>query len=427
MKRIVLFAALFLASVAFFIHGIDRESQPYFDEHHYVSAARVILAGHADPNVEHPPLGKQLIALGMLSAGDGPLGWRLMSAVFSAFTLLAFFAGTKTLFGHTRIALWATGITFFNQLVYVQARVAMLDTFMTAFLAASLFAYGVAVSTSTSASTSLAASAAASPSTVMPEVNTSRRKLGFLALAGLLIGLATACKLFAALPCAALTLYLVIRGLGRGERLTVALKPPVVFGSAALIAYVLPYIWAPGELFSSILERHRLMFDAQSRVPEYHPYMSSWYSWPLMIRPIWYSFEKVDVADLHRSIVLLGNPLVMWGGFVALIACARDYLRTRSPLAFRIVATYLVLYASWILIPRRLLFFYFYYPASFVLSLALAYFFWHQSVTRRHRSWLPWTFLAMVAGVFLYFLPILSSQPISQSILGRWLWFGSWI
>lgn len=421
MKRIVLFAALLLASVAFFLYGIDRESQLYFDEHHYVSAARVILAGHADPNVEHPPLGKQLIALGMLSAGDGPLGWRLMSAVFSAFTLLAFFVGTKTLFGHTRIALWATGITFFNQLVYVQARVAMLDTFMTAFLAASLCAYGVAVSTS--ASTSLAAST----SNVMPEANTSRRKLGFLALAGLFIGLATACKLFAALPCAALTLSLVIRGLSRRERLNAALKPAVVFGSAALIAYVLPYIWAPGELISSTLERHRLMFDAQSRVPEYHAYMSSWYSWPLMMRPMWYSFEKVDVADLHRSIVLLGNPLVMWGGLVALVACARDYMRTRSPLAFRIVATYVILYASWIPIPRRLMFFYFYYPASFVLSLALAYFFWNQSVTRRHQSWLPWTFLLIVAGVFLYFLPILSSQPIPQSNLGRWLWFGSWI
>lgn len=415
MKRIVLFAALLLGSLSFFLYGIDRESQPYFDEHHYVSAARIILAGQADPNVEHPPLGKQLIALGMLSAGDRPLGWRLMSAVFSAFTLLAFFVGARALFRQTRIALWATGITFLNQLVYVQARVAMLDTFMVAFLAAGLVAYGVAVS------------ASAPISNVKPEANTSRRTLGLLALAGFFIGLATACKLFAALPCAALTLYLLIRGFGRRERLTTALTAPVVYGSAALIAYVLPYVWAPGESIAAILERHRLMFDAQSRVPEFHAYMSSWYSWPIMLRPMWYSFEKTGVADLHRGILLLGNPLVMWGGLVALVACARDYLRTRSSIAFCIVATYVVLYGSWIPVPRRLMFFYFYYPASFVLSLALAYFFWNQSATRRHQSWLPWTFLAVVAGVFLFFLPIISSQPISQSNLGRWLWFGSWI
>src|SRR5829696_7215898 len=61
-----------------------------FDERYYVNAARTILGlprpsgvpyelfpGGKDPNLEHPPLGKLLIAASIGGAGDNPLGWRL--------------------------------------------------------------------------------------------------------------------------------------------------------------------------------------------------------------------------------------------------------------------------------------------------------------------------------------------------------------
>src|SRR5204863_4781122 len=65
-----------------------------FDEKYYVNAARVILgippgqdtytedALGRDPNTEHPPLAKLLIAASMAVLGDNPYGWRIPSVAF---------------------------------------------------------------------------------------------------------------------------------------------------------------------------------------------------------------------------------------------------------------------------------------------------------------------------------------------------------
>src|SRR6187551_477548 len=55
---------------------------PFFDEVHYLPAARAILALSHPANPEHPPLGKELLALGIALFGDRPFGWRIMPVLF---------------------------------------------------------------------------------------------------------------------------------------------------------------------------------------------------------------------------------------------------------------------------------------------------------------------------------------------------------
>ncbi len=82
---------------------------PLFDEKYYaVQAAEVIRNSGFEDNpaynlVVHPPLGKQLIAIGELIFGYNPTGWRFASAVFGAIGIgLAYHLG-KRITGSTLI------------------------------------------------------------------------------------------------------------------------------------------------------------------------------------------------------------------------------------------------------------------------------------------------------------------------------------
>ena len=97
--------------------------------------------------------------------------------------------------------------------------------------------------------------------------------------------------------------------------------------------------------------------------------MSAWPSWPLLVRPVWFLFDKLD-DDRIAAVVLLGNPLVLWPALVALALCLRDVIVARRGSAFLILAFYLGCFA-WALLPRALSFLYYYLPSATLASLAL--------------------------------------------------------
>src|SRR3954463_4767332 len=135
---------IFLLGYFVLLIGIDTPDHPYFDETHYVPAARQLLQTHfAIPtlNLEHPPLAKELIALSIRLFGDNPFGWRTMSALFGALALTGVWLCGRALFDDRRAALWAAAIAGLNQMLFVQARIAMLDIFALAFVLWGLAAF----------------------------------------------------------------------------------------------------------------------------------------------------------------------------------------------------------------------------------------------------------------------------------------------
>ena len=84
-------------------------------------------------NPMHPPLAKQLIALSIRSFGDNPLGWRYPGALFGALAIVAIYLCGLALFAAQGPAIAAALIAFFNQMLFVQSRIAMLDIFALAF------------------------------------------------------------------------------------------------------------------------------------------------------------------------------------------------------------------------------------------------------------------------------------------------------
>jgi predicted membrane-bound dolichyl-phosphate-mannose-protein mannosyltransferase len=122
-----------------FTIGLHHPTQPLFDETHYVPAARALIDGTGNLNPEHPPFAKYLIGLGILLFGDTSFGWRLPSTFMGTATVASIFLIAQTIFGRTRLSLIAGLLTLLNQLVFVQARIAMLDVYMGGFLMMALW------------------------------------------------------------------------------------------------------------------------------------------------------------------------------------------------------------------------------------------------------------------------------------------------
>ncbi len=113
-----------------------------FDEVHYVPAARTLASLAAPVNIEHPLLGKTIIALGILLFGDGPLGWRIFSSVAATAVVVGVFAILWVTYGRLRPAVIGSLLAILNCTVLIQARIAMLDGFMAAFVVAAVATLG---------------------------------------------------------------------------------------------------------------------------------------------------------------------------------------------------------------------------------------------------------------------------------------------
>ena len=134
--------------------GIPAASHPgegyIFDEHYYVSAARVIAgiattkgeayAGAApagtDPNGEHPQLGKIAIAAGMKLLGDNTSGWRITAVLFGAAAILLMYWLVRCAGGGQWLALGAASLASADNLWLVHSRIAVLDIYVVPFMLA---------------------------------------------------------------------------------------------------------------------------------------------------------------------------------------------------------------------------------------------------------------------------------------------------
>jgi dolichyl-phosphate-mannose-protein mannosyltransferase len=431
---------LFLISQLLFLINIQFPRGHDFDEFHYVPSAKQFLELKENQNWEHPPLGKLIMAVGIGIWGDRPIGWRYMSTVFGSLTLVGVYVWGLALFRNRRIALYAALITLFNQLLYVQARIGMLDTFMMGFMVWGLAAFTAAWDS---------------------KLKVIQVKKLF-AVSGLMLGLAMACKwtaIIALVLC--IGLYLVVRlfqlwgvsftrplatqkadptvmqewyspGLWRGMHLRHLGLFLVVIPLAAYFATFFPFFLihrSPPYTFFDILSMQPRMWSGQLRVLTNHPYNSQWTGWPLMLRPIWYAFDKEGSAqEWVRGVLLIGNPLVMWSGLAALCICAWAWIKNRSREGFLILILYCAFYFCWAVIPRKIAFYYYYYPAGIILSLAIAFalYYW-DNLIGAPLKWIRGFYLLAVFILFVYFFPILSALRIPSDSFTRWMWFRSWI
>lgn len=334
--------------------ALDRPDTLVFDELYYVRDAISQLAHgfptvwpDSDPsmageratsfttepaNAVHPPLGKWLIGLGILAFGpESGWGWRSASALAGVITVGLVMRLGWLLSRSTLVACLAGFLLAIDGVHVVLSRVGLLDGFLAMFVtlgALLIWRDQLAV----------ARRAAASPSTV--PVLWARP---WLVAAGLAFGAAAAVKWSGLYPLAAFLVFITIRDLLtrlRSRTPQPLLRATGQAGIAALLtlpvtAAVYVASWAgwiataggwrrdPGVAWpSALLQYHREMLGWHGTLNAPHPYQANPLTWPLALRPTaMYEERWIDGCPWDECVAAvspLPNPLVTWGGVIAL-------------------------------------------------------------------------------------------------------------
>lgn len=339
---------VFIASAFIFSIHLGRPSKTVFDEHHYVPAAKQIVAVEPNNNYEHPPLAKLLIGFGILSAGDEPFGWRFLPMLFGALLCAALFGVVLKLTRDPKWALVAVAMLWLNGFTFVLSRLAMLEVFTVSFLALAWLM------------------------SLHAEEKTNDKRWEFAT--GACLGLALACK-WSALPfwCAAFV-WAMYRWRKQGPARALAVTT-TAYIALPLTVYALSYIpimMVGGEPYSpmALLQMQKAMWLTHTQSVPLHSEASGWTDWLFKREPMWlmkdYQIAPESSQSTIQAVMLLGNPAILWVGLAACIDLAR-FKNSR-----RLLFVFLIALAPWIMSARSNTFYYYYFPAACVLTVAFA-------------------------------------------------------
>ncbi len=401
--------------------------EAYFDEIYHPRTAWEHIRGIEPYEISHPPLGKLIMGIGIRLFGMTPFGWRFMGTLFGVGMLPLLYVFLKNLFGRTSIATCGTILLAADFMHLTQTRLATIDTYAFFFI---LLMYWFMYRYLT-----------------LPAGTPFRKCALPLFLSGLFWGIGAASKWTVIYGCTGLVVLYFI-GLYQKVRDWPAEQPGRVkwvfqiLGFSVLVFAVipaaiytlsyLPYAMAEGDtsltgLIGAMWENQKYMLSYHSGVTDSHPYSSRWYQWLFDIRPILYYMDN-DVAGYTTRFAAFVNPVICWGGLLAVASCAVQAVRRRCARALFIFIGYLAQLVPWFFI-GRITFAYHYFPSVLFLVLALCYVFHTLAEREEMVNWKPAMFAVTGGAVGLYalFYPVLVGIQIptwySNNVLG---WFPSW-
>jgi len=168
--------------------------------------------------------------------------------------------------------------------------------------------------------------------------------------------------------------------------------------------------WAADSWVRAFVERQLLMLEFHAAKP---PVGTLPWTLPMTERPLQYALERTPEGAL-RTILLFGNPLIWWGGFIAVAVLAARALFGRSrPGAAIAVVGFAAAYAGWLIISLtgRPVHLFYAVPLAPFLAMALAVVVAGSPGSNRGRVAVA-GLGALSAAAFVFYLPILIGLPL---------------
>jgi dolichyl-phosphate-mannose--protein O-mannosyl transferase len=178
-----------------------------------------------------------------------------------------------------------------------------------------------------------------------------------------------------------------------------------------------------------IFDLQKYMFDYHSKLTATHPFQSPWYTWPLVIKPIYYFAGSNLPEGTMQAIAAFGNPAVWWAGFIALfiviyrMATGKVEKEMKSKYAFLLICLGAA-YLPWVLITRATFIYHYFASVPFIILLTASL------ITRSEKRGLTiwaWVLIGLSLGLFVLFYPVWSGLPISRAFALKYMhWMPTW-
>jgi len=433
--------ALWVVAIAAILRFVKLSFPPslVFDEVYYVNEgqelldhgvewrydyddARNITADHGPDYVVHPPLGKWLIGAGIwfsrtflndppvyTSISSGPLGWRLMPALFGVLSVLILTRTARRMFRSTILGAAAGLLMALDGMHFVLSRTAILDIFLMFFVLAA-FACLVIDRDHRRARWLAALDNGLDPTTGARLPLTWSTIPWWRLAAGVLLGLGCGVKWSAIffVPVFAALAYLwdanlrktlgtphpwrdALRDEGAWTLAMTALVIPTYLATwtgwfASDVAWKRHYLLEQGReewpilgALYNLLAYHQEVLAFHTGLTSPHDYQSSPWQWLLLGRPVnfyWNSDPICGAPNCASHILLLGTPVLWWAFIPALIAMTWFGISRRDwrPLAIGAGAAAGILpWFYYDIADNRTMYYFYALPAEPFLVLAVAY------------------------------------------------------
>ncbi len=399
----------------------------YFDEIYHARTGYEFSNGFDVYEWTHPPLGKVFISAGINLFGMTPFGWRIAGNLFGIMMVPLMYIFARRMFSKTFIAFFTTVLFTFDFMHFAQTRIATIDVYGTFFIILMyIFMYRYYQ---------------------MSFYDCSLRKTFVpLLLTGIAFGLGAASKWTAIYACMGIAvLFFGIMYKRYYEYREQGIDIFIRKFAATCIFCVLAFIIIPVLIYMisyipylntentdglrTIIQNQTDMYvyHSDTVVSSEHPYASKWYTWLLMIRPIFY-YSGDTANGLKEGISAFGNPAVWWLGLIAVFFNIYIAATKKDRKAIFLLVGYFSCLIPWIPIERTT-FIYHYFPCVPFMTMMIGRtyeYIYYLNVKVAKRGFLVHVIAAVI--LFAMFYPVISGHPVSEFYVDTFLkWLrGSW-
>lgn len=423
-----------------FPEEIDYQTGTYFDETFYVQSVFDMMTGTKTFEYTHPPLGKILIAWGTLLFGITPFGFRFVGTVLGIVMLPLLYLLGRDMTKSRFLGSFAAFLFAVDFMHFTQTRIATIDVYIT-FFTILMFFFMYRYSRLSFYNSSL-------KKTFLP-----------LGACGIAFGLGISCKWTGFYAGAGLAVIFFSILFKRYREYVYACEKPkessngishqyiiknfkkytaetlgfciIFFVVIPFFIYLASYLPFSDGTDANLLERmwnnQKYMFQFHTTLDADHLFASSWYQWPLMIRPVYYFARSIN-DTVGQGISAFGNPVVWWGGILAFLFMIYLGIKKSDKNAVFLCIAYGACYFPWCFVDRCT-FMYHYFPCVPFLCCMIMYMFsqWQNKLKKKYWFAMVMGCCAVALLLFIMFYPVISGAPVSKAYVTEVLrWMDTW-